>query len=179
MLTKTGRSSLELRYLDPEEVRVFRGEDGCVYATIKDELTLIAPAFLRSHPLTDPDRYISIKGTKPKEAMEARGDEFGLLRNWRQLDAESRRLVEEGLARRYLYPRLKRIISLKDYTGTQVCLLETDRGVREVTLRDARDSVVYLGPNRVLLTDAENNRYDVPDITALDRQSRVYLNRIL
>ena len=63
MLTKAGRSSLDLRYLDPEEVRVFRGEDGRVYATIADEVTLISPAFMRSHPLTDPDRYLSILGT--------------------------------------------------------------------------------------------------------------------
>jgi hypothetical protein len=39
--------------------------------------------------------------------------------------------------------------------------------------------VIYLEANRVLITDAENNRYDVPDIAALDRQSRVYLARIL
>jgi hypothetical protein len=179
MLTKAGRSSLDLRYLDPEEVRVFRGEDGRVYATIADEVTLISPAFMRSHPLTDPDRYISIKGTKPKEGSETRGDEFGLLRNWRKLDPESRSIVEQELARRYLYPRLKRILSLTDYSGTQVCVFETDRGLREVTLRDVRDNVVYLGHNRVLLTDAENNRYDVPDIAALDRQSRAYLTRVL
>jgi hypothetical protein len=179
MLTKGPATSLELRYLDPEDVRVFQGEDGRVYATIKDEVTLISPAFLRSHPLTDPERYISIKGTIPKEGIEARGDEFGLVRNWRRLDPDSRRLVEEGLARRYLHPRLTRIVSLKDYSGVQVCIFETDRGAREVTLRDARDSVVYLGPNRVLITDAENNRYDVPEISALDRLSRGYLARIL
>lgn len=179
MLTKGPRTSLELRYLDPEEVRVFRGEDGRVHATIRDEMTVISPAFLRSHPLTDPDRYISIKGTIPKERLEARGDEFGLVRNWRRLDPESRRLVEEELARRYLHPRLTRIISLKEYSGMQVALFETDRGVREVTLRDVRDNVIYLDSNRVLITDAENNRYDVPDISALDRQSRVYLARIL
>ncbi len=179
MLTKSGQSTMELRYLDPGEVKVFRGGDGRVYATIRDELTLISPAFVRSHPLTDPDRYISIRGTKPKENGEARGDEFGLLRNWRRLDAESRSLVEDDLARRYLYPRVKRILSLKDYSGTQVALLETDRGVREVTLRDVRDNVVYLGTNRVLITDAENNRYDVADISALDRLSRAYLARVL
>jgi hypothetical protein len=179
MLTKGPATPLELRYLDPEDVHIFRGEDGLVYATIKDEVTLISPAFLRSHPLTDPERYISIKGTIPKEGMEARGDEFGLVRNWRRLDPESRRLIEEQLARRYLHPRLTRIISLEDYSGVQVAVFETDRGVREVTLRDVRDNVIYLDSNRLLITDAENNRYDVPDITALDRQSRVYLARIL
>jgi len=179
MLTRGPVASLELRYLDPEDVRVFRGEDGRVYASIKDEVTLISPAFVRSHPLTDPDRYIAIKGTIPKEGMEARGDEFGLLRHWRRLEPESRRLVEGQLARRYLHPRLTRIVSLREYSGVQVAVFETDRGVREVTLRDVRDNVIYLDSNRVLITDAENNRYDIPDLSALDRQSRVYLARII
>jgi len=39
--------------------------------------------------------------------------------------------------------------------------------------------VIYLGPTRLLITDAENNRYDVEDTESLDRQSRAYLARIL
>jgi hypothetical protein len=179
MLNSTGRSTLDLRYLDPEDVCIFRGADGRVYATIKDELTLISPVFVRSHPLTDPDRYISVHGTIPNPNAEVRGDEFGLLRNWRRLAPESRRLVEDDLARRYLHPRVLHILSVSDYGGVHVCEFDTDRGRREVTLRDTRDNAVYLGANRVLLTDAEGNRYDVYDIGGLDRLSRAYLARIL
>jgi hypothetical protein len=177
VLNRTGRSSLDLRYLDPESIRVFRGEDGRVYATLENELTLISPAFVRSHPLTDPDRYVSVRGSIPGSSV--RGDEFGLLRNWQGLGPESRKLVAEDLARRYLHPRVLRIISMHDCSGVHICQVETDRGQREVTLRDSRDSAIYLGANRVLLTDAEGNRYDVQDIAGLDRMSRTYLARIL
>jgi len=162
-----------IRYLDPRQVRVFRDDGGTLYATIADELTVISPRFLRARPLTDPDRCLSIRGADPA------GKEFGLLRDWRRLDPESRHLVETELDRVYLHVRVRRILSLRDYGYLQSCVLETDRGVREVTFRDARDSAIYMGPSRVLITDAEGNRYDVPDIAALDRRSRALLSRIL
>jgi hypothetical protein len=131
------------------------------------------PRLLRARPLTDPDRYISIRGALPD------GREFGLLRNWKRLDLASRSLVEEALAQRYLHARVRRIVSLRDFGGLQLCLLDTDRGMREVTFRDVRDNVIYLGASRVLISDAEGNRYDIPDTTALDRRSRALLARIL
>jgi hypothetical protein len=162
-----------LRYLEPEQVKIYRAEDGSLRATIGEELSVLSPRFVRVCPLTDPDRYISIRGDDPH------GKEFGLLKSWRRLDPEARRLVEAELERRYLHPRVKRIVSLKDYHGVQLCVLETDRGVRDVTLRDVRDNIIYFGGTRVLITDAEGNRYDVPDTNALDRRSRALLARIL
>ena len=172
-------SSLDLRYLDPEEVRVWRGEDGRVYCTIADELTVLTPMFMRSHPLSDVDRYISIRGVEPKERSVAMGKEFGLLRNWHRLDAESHAIVEAELERRYLHPKVLAILSVRDYSGVQVCDLDTDRGLREVTLRDVRDNVIYVGGARILITDAEGNRYDIEDVDELDPDSRVRLARIL
>lgn len=168
-----GREAPRLRYLDPEQVEVRRGDDGALRATVAGEFTVLSPQFVRVCPLTDPDRYLSLRGADPG------GKEFGLLRHWRRLDAESRRLVEQELARRYLHPVVRRILSLREYGGLQLCVVETDRGVREITLRDVRDDIVYLDSTRVLITDAEGNRYDVPDIGALDRASRAHLARIL
>jgi hypothetical protein len=163
----------KLRYLDPEQVKVYRTEDGVLRALIGDELTVLSPRFVRARPLEDPDLYISVRGPEPG------GKEFGLLRNWRRLDPESRRLVQEELDQRYLHARITRIVALKEYGGLHSCMLETDRGPRQVTFRDVRDNVIYIGASRVLITDAEGNRYDVADTTALDRRSRVLLARIL
>jgi hypothetical protein len=174
-----GENPLDVRYLDPEDVRVRRGEDGRLYATVAGEFSVISPQFFRTHPLTDPDRYVSIRGTKPKPDGEALGREFGLIRRWGQLDPESRALVEAELERRYLHPVVRRIISLREYSGVQVAVVDTDRGIREVTLRDVRDNVIYLTASRLLITDAEDNRYDIPDMDALDPGSRVMLARIL
>jgi hypothetical protein len=162
-----------LRYLDPGQVRVFRSPDGRVRATVAEERSVIAPRFLRVHPLTDPDRYLSIREAEPG------GQEVGLLRHWQRLDRESRELVQAELDRRYLHPVVKRIVSAKHFWGLTLCVFETDRGLREATLRDTRDNVIYLGEARILLTDAEGNRYDFPDTGALDPASRALLAQIL
>ncbi len=165
-----------LRYVDPHQVKVFRNEElgGRVCALINGEVMLLEPRFLRVQPLSDPDRYIAIRENDP-----GRGKEHALLRHWPQLDPESRALVQEHLERRYLHPILLAIHAVKDYGGVMVCEFETDRGVREVTLRDIRDNVVYLKGGRVLITDAEGNRYDLPDSTKLDFRSAMLLARIL
>lgn len=163
----------KLRYLDPEQLKVYRAEDGSLRAQIGDELTVLWPRFVRARPLEDPDLYISVRGAEPN------GKEFGLLRNWRRLDPESRGLVQGELDQRYLHARITRIVALKEYGGLHSCVLETDRGLREVTFRDVRDNVIYIGASRVLITDAEGNRYDITDTAALDRRSRILLARIL
>ena len=162
-----------LGYLDPGQVRVFPTPDGRVRATIADERSIIAPRFLRSHPLTDPDRYISIREADPQ------GKEAGLLRNWKRLDPESRRIVQAELDRRYLHPVVERIVSVQTFFGVALCVFETDRGLRQATLRDVRDNVVFLGESRLLITDAEGVRYDIPDLSALAPASRALLTQIL
>jgi hypothetical protein len=162
-----------VRFLEPEQVQVRRGESGHIYATIAGEVTLLDPRFLRVHPLTDPDRHIALRETDP-----SKGKEFGLLCHWRKLDPESRHIVEAELDRRYLQAVLTQIISVKDYGGVSLCVFNTDRGRREVTLRDIRDNIIYLG-SRMLITDADGNRYDIPDVNALDPRSSVLLAKIL
>jgi hypothetical protein len=98
-----------LRYLDPGQVRVFRTGDGRVRVSIGEDRSVLAPRFLRSHPLTDPDRYLSIREGDPG------GAEVGLLLHWQRLDAESRDLVRAELDRRYLHPVVTRIISAKHF----------------------------------------------------------------
>jgi hypothetical protein len=161
------------RYLEPDQVRIWRDEGGRVHVTIEGELTVLGARFVRLHPLTDPDRYLSILGPEPK------GSEFGLLRHWQKLDREARAIVAEELDRRYLHPVVKSIRSLHDFFGTAIVTFETDRGLRETTLRDIQDNVVYLGQSRLLLTDAEGNRYDIPDVMALDAVRRALLAQIL
>jgi hypothetical protein len=167
------KEPLALRYLDPAQVRVFRSPDGRVRVTIGEERSIVAPRFLRTHPLLDPDRYISIREGDPG------GKEAGLLRPWQRLDRESRELLQAELDRRYLHPVITRIVSAEHFWGLTLCVFETDRGVRQTTLREVRDNVVYLGESRVLLTDAESNRYDIPDVSALDPASRALLAQIL
>lgn len=157
-------------FLDAARVRVTRNPEGQATALI-DGKHIGKVSFLRVRPLTEPDGYLSLR--------DERDNEIALLCDWPSLDSDSKEIVRAELERRYLYPVLLRILDLKVFSGVAVCHFETDRGERTVMLRDFRDNIVYLGETRLLLTDVEGNRYDIPDLRALDQGSRNFLAQLL
>jgi hypothetical protein len=93
------------------------------------------------------------------------------------LPPDQRRLLDEELARRYVMPVIRSILAVKDRLGTVEWEVDTDRGRRRFATRDLREAVVRPAPERYILPDVEGNRYDVPDVRALDARSREWLLR--
>ena len=56
--------------------------------------------------------------------------------------------------------------------------VETDRGPHHFDMRD-RDDVRLVAGNRLLIIDADGNRYEVPDYSRLDSRSRGILEQLL
>jgi len=84
---------------------------------------------------------------------------------------ETAALLRGELARKYYAPVLRSIISLRDRYGYAYCTARTDTGEISFTLRDASRSILKVDEHRVVITDIDGNRYDIPDIEALDRGS--------
>jgi len=57
--------------------------------------------------------------------------------------------------------------------------VKTDRGTCRFTTRDLRENVTRMGANQFLLTDVEDNRFEILDITRLDAGSQSLLVRYL
>jgi hypothetical protein len=104
---------------------------------------------------------------------------FGLVADPRELDHESRQIVEEELRRRYLLPVITRIVSLRREFGMSLWKVETDRGISEFTMTGGHDNIAELTPTRLVLTDSEGNRYEIPDLRRLDPASRALLDTII
>ncbi|MBQ8399289.1 MAG: DUF1854 domain-containing protein, partial [Clostridia bacterium] len=51
-------------------------------------------------------------------------------------------------------------------------------GPLEFSVRDTYKSLIHLG-KRIIVTDADGNRYDIPDSTSLDRTSRKQIDLYL
>jgi len=121
----------------------------------------------RCFPWTDADGYVSI--------YRHDGGEIALLETLAELDAESRRVVEEELAGMVFTPRIERVLNHRREFGVTSITAETDRG--EVTFQiRSRDDVRRLSPTRALFRDADGNTYDLPDFDALDLKSRKFLH---
>jgi len=158
----------DLRILEPRRLR-FSRPGGRLCVTLEDDCSYIGVAVLRVFPLSDPQRYVSVR--------DAANKEIGLIADIRELDAEGRRLVAAELERRYLVPVVRRVLAIVERFGTVDWTVETDRGLRSFTTRNMRESVVQPAPNRYLIADVDGNRYDVRDLTALDAASQAWLVR--
>jgi len=159
-----------LRFLEAGKLRFFKA-GATLRLTIEDEACWLKVSILRAYPLSMPGRLLSVR--------DGGGKEIGIHSDTGELDAESRKRVEAELERRYMLSVIHRVLAVKERFGTVDWEVETSRGRRRFTTRDLRDNVLRTAAGHYLLTDVENNRYEVPDISTLDPQSQTWLLRHL
>lgn len=124
----------------------------------------------RTFPLTSPDEFISF--------FDEEGNFIGMLRHLRLVDSATRKLLTEELDRRYFMPRILEVRDIRISAGITSWEVETDRGLRHFDVRD-RDDLRPLPPNRIIIRDADGNRYEIPDWTQLDDRSRDFIVQLL
>jgi len=154
--------AFDLRILEPAQVRLFRYA-GLPRLTVKDERSWARVMVIRAQPISDPDGYIGL--------LDGAGKDIGVIRDPKQLDEESRALIAEELELRYFVPVVKRVLSVKFEFGTIYWSLETTRGRMDAIVRHLRDNLQELSASRVMITDVDGNRFEFPDINALDAES--------
>lgn len=155
-----------VRFLDASGL-AFVWANGYLRMEIKNGSSYDKVKVLRSFPLSEPAHYLSVCSAEEKE--------IGLIRSLSELDKSSRMLVEKELERRYFVPRIERVISTRMQFGFVHWEVETDRGRCRFSTRHLRDNVVRPSPGRYILSDVDNNRFDIPDIAELDPRSQSLL----
>ncbi len=159
----------ELRLLDPARVR---------FRTIGHRLELCLPpageapfepvwqeaSLLRMFPLSDEYGWLAV--------LNADGKELGVLRDLHGMAHDSLAAVREELRRRYLVPRITAILAVRDRADVTEWRVETDRGPAVFQVRHLSENLKQPLPGHLSLTDVEGNRYDIPDLGALDDDSR-------
>jgi hypothetical protein len=159
-----------LVFLEPAKLR-FIAHGPVLRLTIDDDRSILRVAVVRSFPLSEPSRFLSVR--------DGEGKEVGLIADPAQLRSDDRALVERELDRRYLVPSVTRIVSARERFGTVDWTMETDRGVVRFTTRNLRENVQRPGPGRIILNDVDGNRYDIREVDRLSRGSQDLLFRHL
>jgi hypothetical protein len=158
----TDPASFELRIFDPKRIRLFRTA-GVTRLTWENERSWTKVAVARAFPLSDPNHYIGF--------LDGAGKDIGLVYDPDPLDPDSRRIVDEELEKRYFVPVVERVLYCKEEFGTVYWTVETDRGEKEIVVRNLRDNLQELGASRVIITDVDGNRFEFPDTNKLDNKS--------
>lgn len=168
---------LRLRMLNKENAVFARTSGGFVSLDVKDS---IAPEHydrirvVRSFPLTDRNRYISIR------TIDEKSKEIGMIKDiTADVDAETRKMLEEQMDIRYFTPVIKKIHNIKDEYGHAYFDVETDQGPCKFVIYMNSSSVVNLSDVRLLITDLDGNRFEIPDYTKLSARELKMLDLFL
>ena len=107
--------------------------------------------------------------------LDDKGREVVTLLTTDGLPAEQRHLLEDALRERYHLVTITRVLEADVLFSTRYWTVETDRGPRRFALREPGKNVTWLGDRHLVLRDTAGNRYEIPDMDALDGRSRRWI----
>ncbi len=168
--TTTGLAAYEMRILNPEEISIFRS-NGMVRLTLQDQCSWTRAQPMRAFPLSDPEHYIGF--------LDIANKDIGMVIDPSHLDHTSKQILDEELDRRYFVPIIRKIFSTREEYGTVTWDVETDRGRRNVIVRNLRDNIQELSSTRIIVTDVDGNRFEFPDISLADGKTQGLILRNL
>jgi hypothetical protein len=156
----------ELNILDPKKVRIRKDEFNRLKLRTEGngKCSEIEPAM--GFPLTNSGHFISLIEVKDGKKEK----EIGIIEDIRKLDSKSRKVLRAELKRAYFMPRITRINRLKEDHGIMKFDVETEKGQRAFETR-YREDIRRLPDGRVIIKDADGNRYEIRDYRELDQRS--------
>ena len=158
---------VERRVLFPRDVKFTRGPDQRLY--MHTDRGTEGPVNVHwPFPLTDPDGYVIVSHAHTRAFL-------ALLRDYKRLDPDSLRVVQEALEESYFLPRITKIVKIDDDFHVMVWQVETDRGPRTFEVRSRQRDIRWLSDHHVVITDVDGNRYEIEDLRRLDPESRELL----
>ena len=152
-------------YIDKYTGKIERSDLYLVRLTLKDGTVLEDLEPRRLFPITNTTMFITLLNKEEKEAA--------FVRDLNEIDEDSRRALEECFAEYYMIPKITRLLQSDEKFGSLKWTVDTDRGTVTFQIRNRHSDIKQMGKSgRVIIRDANDNRYEIPDYTALDAHSK-------
>lgn len=130
-------------------------KDGTVYENLEPR---------RLFPISNTQMYITLLDNNEKEV--------GFVRDVKELDEDSKKALDEAFEEYYMIPKITAILDIEEKFGTLKWFVDTDRGEQNFAIRNRHSDIKQLsGTKRMIIRDSNDNRYEIPDITVLDKKS--------
>ena len=168
-LKRESEELLEMRFLTKDNAKFSRTDGGFVALKFGETEYSRVGVYL-TFPLTMPEEYISIR-----EADE-KAKEIGIIEKLSQLDKEQQDMIREQIKLRYFMPTITKVLDIKDEYGYAYWNVTTTFGACRFTTRMSGDAVILLGESRLMVTDIDGNRYEIPDFYQLSVTERKKLD---
>ncbi|MDE6873266.1 MAG: DUF1854 domain-containing protein [Lachnospiraceae bacterium] len=159
-MEKETEEMLKLRYINKDNAEFKRTDGGFVSVRIGEEFYPRVQV-VRMFPFSDPEKYISIR--TPDEHSK----EIGIIEDMKNVKKETAQMLTEQLNLRYFTPIITKIVNIKEEYGYAYFEVVTDRGACRFTINMGGHAVVHLSETRILISDIDENRFEIPDIMKL------------
>ena len=97
------------------------------------------------------------------------------MRSVDDLDSQSCAALKVELDRTYFPCRITQVHDISVRYHVPTWDVQTDRGRRVFEIRSSRRDLHVLPGGRILINDADGNRYEIPDYRRLERISRAFV----
>ncbi len=152
-------------YVTRDTGRIERTDLTTVTLTLSDGTVYEGLEPRRLFPITRPNVYVTLLGEGEREVA--------LIRDMKDLDDASREAIEACFEEFYRIPYITRVVEARAQFGSLTWTVYTDRGGPITFLiRNRNSDVKMLRGGRVLVRDSNDNRYEIPNVSELDANSR-------
>lgn len=147
-----------------------RNESGRLVLTLPNGQVHVGVVPVRAFPMHAPEQFLAFMSTEGKEVVWV--DDLTLL------PQETLALIAEEIASREMMPVIQRIFSVSTLSTPSTWEIMTDRGATKLVLKGEED-IRRLSGSTLMITDSHGLRFMLPDMQALDKNSRRILDRFL
>ena len=157
-----------IRYLSHDELSFNQTVGGFLSLSVGEE-RYNRVGLYRMFPYDHPSQFILVKDTVDENK------EIGIISDINELNGSNLSLCQKELDKRYFIPIIKKITKFKERGGTGHFTVETEQGDVSFVTWDLVYNIVLIGAHNIYITDVYGNRFLIPDIEALDKKSRQYI----
>lgn len=125
----------------------------------------------RLFPISDKTRYIAL--------LDESGTEQAVIRDLSVLPEAQQKIIEDCLLEYYLVPKITCIRDCHERFDGITLFTDTDHGPANIEIRVLNHGLRMADQYRALIRDVNDNRYEIPDVSRLDKHSRQILARYL
>lgn len=166
----------DIRFFSGKKVRVEPGSRGVLMNVwLPDDTEYKDVEARRFFPISNEFKYISLVHMVEDAKGKLQEEEILIIKDLNNMDEESRKIVIKSLDGYYMIPRITDIKEFKKVNDDLQWTVISDRGVITFDIRDKYSSIKQLPDGRILVKDASDNRYEIPDYTTLSKRMRSIL----
>lgn len=163
----------DIRFFSGKKVRVEPGSMGIylnVWLPDNTEYKDVEPR--RFFPISAESNYISLVHMVEDAKGKTQEEEILIIKDLNNMDEDSRKAVNDALDGYYMIPRISDIIEFKKVNDDLQWTVASDRGIITFDIRDKYNSIKQLTDGRILVRDASDNRYEIPNYMTISKRSR-------